>query len=774
MSLNKSDVKVFISYHKPSIILKSDIMTPIHVGAKLSSLDLGVQRDDEGDNISEKNPKLCELTAQYWAWKNEDAEYYGFMHYRRQFIFEDIDECTDTGGLVHFECIDDDYIKKIGLDDEHIRNSLTGVDLIVPQCLDMWDFSCLTNEVQFSTLPNLHGRDFNTVCEVAMELFPEYTDSIEEFRTGHNVYWYNMFIMKKELFHSYCEWLFPILLESEKRIDFSEYDAQETRTLAFMAERLFSIFVNHHLKEKPDTIVKHLKMSFISNTDDNNDNSDSISDESGNSFVNPYGNNIGTDIKVSIVVPFYNAELYISKCLFSLINQSYRNIEVICVDDGSDDDGAEIVKATQNVDPRVKLIQQDNQYAGVARNNGFQYATGKYVIFFDADDYAEPACVERMLEAIEGEEADVAICSAKGLDNLSFREHSLGTCVLNAEALPKNNNVFSPLEAKDSLFQITAGWAWDKIFRTDFIRDNNLEFQDLRSSNDALFVNLACALANKIAIVPEILVVHRTHVTSSLEYTKETHWKCAVNMLRALRMDLIKRDLFETFGASYANFAVGTLVAYLTSTYNVGILDEIYTSINGGLVEELGLFAFSREQFLDKRIFDSFKYATENPLSDFLCHHIRFLDEILQENNELIWDWDHYIQNLKFTVDDLAEKSRKSKHWYFPEERYPNVSKYAIYGFGKVGKDFSWQLANSKHSELVAIIDKNYETINEPYLKDIKVGDLSILSDIEYDYVIISPRKEDIAKEIKAELISVGVEEGKIICPILDGKVMEE
>ena len=136
MFLNKSDVKIFISYHKPGIVLESDIMAPIHVGAKLSTLDLGIQRDDEGDNISNKNPRLCELTAQYWAWKNIDTEYYGFMHYRRHFIFEDIEECTDSGGLVHFDHIDDNYLDKIGLSDENIRKALDGVDLILPFCLD--------------------------------------------------------------------------------------------------------------------------------------------------------------------------------------------------------------------------------------------------------------------------------------------------------------------------------------------------------------------------------------------------------------------------------------------------------------------------------------------------------------------------------------------------------------------------------------------------------------------------------------------------------------
>ena len=90
MEKNKDKIKIFISYHKESQRIESEILTPIQVGAKKSKIDLQMQRDDEGIHISDKNDKYCELTAQYWAWKNLDADYYGFMHYRRHLIFKDV------------------------------------------------------------------------------------------------------------------------------------------------------------------------------------------------------------------------------------------------------------------------------------------------------------------------------------------------------------------------------------------------------------------------------------------------------------------------------------------------------------------------------------------------------------------------------------------------------------------------------------------------------------------------------------------------------------
>lgn len=79
----KDNLKILISYHKKSVKIQSEVMIPIQVGAKNSAVDLKMQRDDEGIHISDKNDKYCELTAQYWAWKNLDTEFYGFMHYRR-------------------------------------------------------------------------------------------------------------------------------------------------------------------------------------------------------------------------------------------------------------------------------------------------------------------------------------------------------------------------------------------------------------------------------------------------------------------------------------------------------------------------------------------------------------------------------------------------------------------------------------------------------------------------------------------------------------------
>ena len=122
------------------------------------------------------------------------------------------------------------------------------------------------------------------------------------------------------------------------------------------------------------------------------------------------------EIKVSVIVPVYNGEIYLEECMESILSQSYQNIEVIFVDDGSTDRSAERIQSFQERDHRVELIRQTNQYAGIARNRGFDAATGEYVIFLDADDYFDSSLVEKMVSAMQRNHADIAICKSRGFD----------------------------------------------------------------------------------------------------------------------------------------------------------------------------------------------------------------------------------------------------------------------------------------------------------------------------------------------------------------------
>ena len=115
--------------------------------------------------------------------------------------------------------------------------------------------------------------------------------------------------------------------------------------------------------------------------------------------------------KISIIIPVYNLEDYISKCLKSVINQSYKNIEIIIVNDGSTDKSSEICESYSKIDSRIKVIHQYNQGPSIARNNGIDAATGAYISFIDGDDWIEPDMIETLYENSHRYDADISACN---------------------------------------------------------------------------------------------------------------------------------------------------------------------------------------------------------------------------------------------------------------------------------------------------------------------------------------------------------------------------
>ena len=114
--------------------------------------------------------------------------------------------------------------------------------------------------------------------------------------------------------------------------------------------------------------------------------------------------------KVSVIVPVYNVEKYLSRCLESLINQSLKDIEIICINDGSTDNSLQILKQFAYKDNRIKIINQTNSGQSVARNKGLAIASGKYIGFVDSDDWIDNDYYEKMFETIERTNSDFACC----------------------------------------------------------------------------------------------------------------------------------------------------------------------------------------------------------------------------------------------------------------------------------------------------------------------------------------------------------------------------
>ncbi len=257
--------RIYTSYHKPGAFLSAPSVIPLHVGKATSLNTLCCEGDDRGDNISYKNPFYCELTAQYWAWKNgEPAEYVGFMHYRRHLNFsEQQDYEEDLWGVVVQPEIDTAYEEKFQLTDAGIERCLQQTDILLPKAWPVSNAGSRNNYIHYGAGDDLHIEDYDLALATLYELYPDYRPDAEIFNQADCGYYTNMFVMKRELFNEYSEWLFSILEALEKKISFRNYNAREQRVIGHIAERLFNIFILHKRSQRPELVIKEVQRTFI-------------------------------------------------------------------------------------------------------------------------------------------------------------------------------------------------------------------------------------------------------------------------------------------------------------------------------------------------------------------------------------------------------------------------------------------------------------------------------------------------------------------------------
>lgn len=224
--------------------------------------------DDDGENISDLNPMYCELTAQYWAWKNLEADYYGFCHYRRYFNFSNTDYKEDSYGNVIEPYIDDHMIEKYSLDENTMRKVIEENDIIVTERKDLRKIGQGYESVlsQYEDAPLLHKKDIYTIQKIIKKLYPEFDKYVAEHLSGHVSSFCNMYILKKNIFFDYCQWLFSILKEFCKQTDMSQYSTEALRTPGHLSERLFGIYYLYLLDKNPNIKVKQLQCVFFEHT----------------------------------------------------------------------------------------------------------------------------------------------------------------------------------------------------------------------------------------------------------------------------------------------------------------------------------------------------------------------------------------------------------------------------------------------------------------------------------------------------------------------------
>lgn len=241
-------ISIFVACHKPVYVLDNPLLLPIQVGAALAKERIpGMLYDDAGENISNKNPLYCELTAQYWAWKNVDSEYYGFFHYRRYLAFDAVYP-VDSRGRIGNGKNPKPYIELDALEGNlsayHLKEDS------MRQVIEDYDMVTVLQEQINTTVYRQYCQyhpqvALDRILEIIKEKYPAYQQAAERYMDSKAIYYMNMYVMKKTLFMEYASWLFDILEAYERDADFPKDGKTEKRIMGYLAERLFGIFYTY-------------------------------------------------------------------------------------------------------------------------------------------------------------------------------------------------------------------------------------------------------------------------------------------------------------------------------------------------------------------------------------------------------------------------------------------------------------------------------------------------------------------------------------------------
>lgn len=248
-------VTFYTAYHMAAPLIESASVTPIHVGRRGAAAPLhGMIGDDTGDHISERNPSYCELTALYWAWKNDTASsHLGLMHYRRVLDIDNLhSERTET-----FVGRFNSHSWLMGL--EHWLEAHADIDLVIPRA------HVMGRTMSDNYRNGHHPQDWDLTRQIIAEQYPQDLAVFDAASKKYEVRLGNMFLMRRDLFETYCAWLFDILMRLEAMdVDRQAYSVQQSRYLGYVAERLLTVWVEKLRQEQPGLNVHEVGILNLS------------------------------------------------------------------------------------------------------------------------------------------------------------------------------------------------------------------------------------------------------------------------------------------------------------------------------------------------------------------------------------------------------------------------------------------------------------------------------------------------------------------------------
>ena len=309
-----------------------------------------------------------------------------------------------------------------------------------------------------------------------------------------------------------------------------------------------------------------------------------------------------TNIKVSVIMPIYNAYDYLRPAIESVLDQTLKQIEIICIDDGSTDHSLDIVKAYQAADERVRIVTENNAGVSIARNKGIIRARGEYMIFLDADDFYEPTLLEKLYDNAKKNDLDISIARFDCYNNKTTK-FSSQVDEDHADILT-SSVVVSKSDHPDHILQCTTGYVWNKLFKTSFIKSTELIFApELYVFEDVHFVSTALSLAQRIGRIDDVLVHHRIYSDQQRTKLFKKYYAQIPIVYLKIKDFLVQHGMYVPLSKSFLNFSASRCY----KIYNLLWSDaksDFWNLLHSGYADSLGWYQHEPTDYESAEIYE--------------------------------------------------------------------------------------------------------------------------------------------------------------------------
>ena len=358
------------------------------------------------------------------------------------------------------------------------------------------------------------------------------------------------------------------------------------------------------------------------------------------------------DVKISIVLPVYNVANYLRKCLDSLVNQTFKDFEVICVNDGSTDLSLGILEGYSLTDSRFKIITQENQGLSGARNTGIQHVQGDYILFVDSDDWLEETALEQLYEHVEGFNSDITMFKFKYY-NENSSEFSEGPFT-NLEVIDPSfyTGNFYYMDVLDIIFKISHA-PFNKLYRTSFLKDLDAQFMHGSYYEDLEFFYKVFLKAKKVSVLPEYLYFYRIRDKSISTSGDEGSFDI-FNILETTKGYLLDADIYSQVKNEWLMFIIVNL-KYVYLRLNDNLKNQFIQEMKDKFDEyELNDAVIDENwHYEDRAFYESINIA--NTYTEFNLSYEKVSYEILSKHYETL------SNGYKKQIDELTAENNRLK-----------------------------------------------------------------------------------------------------------------